>query len=170
MIGKIVRTFGLDRKHPWAYRAVITGIATEGSVEHVLGSEGINIKSNHPGWGAIPIDGRTGVFAFRDALVEIYRLMDGEKDPDRRTDWDGMAREVCALIKRLQCKPNKAWIYVSPGSILNAYRKGDRTFKQALKLLKRWNLLPKAGKVVRCQSAQSNPLGQPRGFILSNRS
>jgi len=56
----------------------------------------------------------------------------------KRTDWEQMALEVLALIKRLQKKPVKTLYYFCPGSILKAYREGDLTFKKAVRALETW--------------------------------
>lgn len=60
--------------------------------------------------------------------------------PIKRTDWDSMIAEVNNLSKRLQKKPRqlKKGYYLKPGSILNAYREGDVTFKKAVAELKKW--------------------------------
>jgi hypothetical protein len=60
-----------------------------------------------------------------------------------RLSWDEMIERVNHLNKKLQRKPKelKAAHSWDPGSILNAYREGNLTFKQAVRELKRWKRL-----------------------------
>ena len=59
----------------------------------------------------------------------------------RRTDWQGIVKIVNTLVPKLRRKPRslKIGYSASPGGILNAYREGDLTFKQAVKELERWH-------------------------------
>ncbi len=63
-------------------------------------------------------------------------------DVSKRTDWEEMKKEVIALIKRLQQKPEEERrdFDLEPGSILNTYREGDLTFGNAVAKIKEWRL------------------------------
>ncbi|HRH25636.1 MAG TPA: hypothetical protein PLD99_01620 [Parcubacteria group bacterium] len=54
--------------------------------------------------------------------------------------WSGLTEAVNTLHNTLQRKPKRLRIVFTdnPGSILNAYREGDLTFKQAVKQLEKW--------------------------------
>jgi hypothetical protein len=56
--------------------------------------------------------------------------------------WNSMRNELNELHQRLQEKPDseKMGYAVCPGGILNAYREGDITFKQAVKAIEEWAL------------------------------
>ncbi|TAL49269.1 hypothetical protein EPN83_01890 [Patescibacteria group bacterium] len=58
----------------------------------------------------------------------------------KHTDWEKVVEQVNAGIKKLQRKPKslKKGFTLHPGSILNAYREGDLTFRQAVRALDRW--------------------------------
>lgn len=56
----------------------------------------------------------------------------------KRNDWEQMALEVNALVKRLARKPTKIGYQFSPQGILNAYREGDISFARAVRDLNRW--------------------------------
>lgn len=59
--------------------------------------------------------------------------------------WEGVVDAVNTLHKKLQKKPRDArkLISVNPGSILNAYREGDVSFKRAVQLLEKWKKTPR---------------------------
>ena len=58
----------------------------------------------------------------------------------KKIDWADTISTVNSLMQKLKRKPRalKIQYYLNPGSILNAYREGDITFKQAVKALNRW--------------------------------
>ena len=80
-----------------------------------------------------------GVSMARD-IIDAESEQSAKIEIKKRTDWANMALEVIALISRLQNKPTemKMGYSLSPGGILNAYREGDLTFKQAVKALEKW--------------------------------
>jgi hypothetical protein len=56
------------------------------------------------------------------------------------SEWYGLVRAANSLQMVLAKKPGhlKAGISYHPGSILNAYREGDVTFEEGVKLLTEW--------------------------------
>ncbi len=54
--------------------------------------------------------------------------------------WSGLTEAVNTLHEKLQRKPKHLRIghASNPSSILNAYREGDLTFKEAVKALENW--------------------------------
>jgi len=61
-------------------------------------------------------------------------------ETSKATKWDGVIAMVDAGLQILKRKPRRLKIgyQCSPGGILNAYREGDLTFKQAVQALKKW--------------------------------
>lgn len=59
---------------------------------------------------------------------------------EKKKNWDALVVAVNELHSIVQRKPRdeKGPFQLSPGGILNAYREGDVTFKQAVKHLERW--------------------------------
>ena len=57
-----------------------------------------------------------------------------------RSGWDSIIAQVNRLRKELDNKPDifKVEYQVNPGGILNAYREGDLTFKEAVEALENW--------------------------------
>jgi len=58
--------------------------------------------------------------------------------------WAGIVAAVNTLHKMLRKKPKQLRIghWMTPGSILNSYREGDLSFKQAVKELENWKKMP----------------------------
>jgi hypothetical protein len=63
-----------------------------------------------------------------------------------RRDWDGIVASVNEFMRILKRKPRylKSCYRLNSGGILNAYRKGDLTFNQAVKELNRWKKAEKS--------------------------
>lgn len=58
----------------------------------------------------------------------------------KERDWKALVNAVNELHVLVQHKPRseRSGFQLSPGGILNAYREGDLTFKQAVKHLENW--------------------------------
>lgn len=59
---------------------------------------------------------------------------------EKETDWDALVSSVNKAHSLLRRKPRsrRAAFPTSPGGILNAYREGDVSFKQAVRHLECW--------------------------------
>jgi hypothetical protein len=59
----------------------------------------------------------------------------------RKTDWTSVVATANAINEKLKRKPRSLTIGYTdcPNGILNAYREGDLTFKQAVKAIQRWH-------------------------------
>ncbi len=59
---------------------------------------------------------------------------------EKERDWKALVAAVNELHALVQRKPRseRNGFQLSPGGILNAYREGDVTFKQAVKHLENW--------------------------------
>lgn len=70
----------------------------------------------------------------------FLQASDGGPMAKKEKDWDALVTAVNELHSLVQRKPrNKRTAFqLSPGGILNAYREGDVTFKQAVRHLKGW--------------------------------
>ncbi|MFA6406740.1 MAG: hypothetical protein WCW34_04455 [Patescibacteria group bacterium] len=76
----------------------------------------------------------------------------------KERDWKALVNAVNELHALVQHKPRNERVpfQLSPGGILNAYREGDLTFKQAIKHLKNW-----------AQRHKGNKCASPRGTRTS---